>query len=70
MENNIVNQLMATYYIKLLKCGISEDSVNTLSEKYGDLIANASFSMKTDCGLAYDGSLVETALTILIVYVV
>lgn len=70
MENNTGNQWMATYYNKLVKCGISEDAVNALSEKYGDLIANASFSMKTDCGLAYDGSLVETALTKLTVYAV
>ena len=70
MENNTANQWTATYYNKLIKCGVSEEAVKTLSERYGNLIKNASFSMKSDCGLAYDGSLVEIALSKLTVYAV
>ena len=70
MENNTENQWLDTYYRKLGKCGISEEAINALVEKYGDIINKASFSTKTDCGLAYDGSLIETALTKLTVYAV
>ena len=70
MENNTENQWVDTYYRKLEKCGISEEAINALVEKYGDVINKASFSTKTDCGLAYDGSLIETALTKLTVYAV
>lgn len=70
MENNVTNKWVDTYYGKLVKCGISEESVAILKEKYGEAINNASFSTKTDAGLAYDGSLIETALTKLAVYAV
>lgn len=70
MENSTSNKWVDTYYGKLEKCGINVDSVNTLKEKYGNNINNASFSTTTDCGLAYDGSLIETVLTKLAVYAV
>lgn len=70
MENKTTNKWMDTYYEKLVKCGISEESVAILKERYGEAINNASFSTKNEAGLAYDGSLIETALTKLAVYAV
>lgn len=70
MENSTNNKWIDVYYEKLEKCGIDTDVVNILKEKYGDVLADASFSTTTDCGLAYDGSLIEIALTKLTVYAI
>ena len=61
MENNVTNKWVDTYYGKLVKCGISEESIVILKEKYGEAINNASFSTKTDAGLAYDPEAEEAA---------
>lgn len=59
-----------TYLKKLIACGVSEESCNKLREKYGDILYIASYSTKSDSGLAYEGSMIETALKKLAVFAV
>lgn len=59
MENKYFN----TYFKKLIASGISEDSCKQLKEKYGNLLNHASYNTKSESGLAYEGSLLETVLT-------
>ena len=47
------------YLKKLNQIGIDTDR---LAEKYGEKIADATFSINSDNGLAYDGALIETLL--------
>jgi hypothetical protein len=62
------NKWLKTFYEKLESNGVSKESVELLSEKYGEQLSNASYSTTTDNGMAYDGSLVEMALKKLTVY--
>lgn len=64
------NKWIETYYNKLEKAGINHESVEKLIAKYGDAINNASYSTTNESGMAYDGSLIEIALTKLASYAV
>ena len=67
MENS---NLIETYFKKLNQCGVSECSCEQLKEKYGDLLCVGSYSTTSDSGLAYEGSLIKTALKELAVFAV
>ena len=62
------NRYLGIYFSKLAACGISQDVCDKLIEFYGNALANASYATKTDSGLAYKGSLIETVLTKLAVF--
>lgn len=64
------NKNITTFYGKLENCGVSKESLDKLSEKYGSVIEKASFSTKNDCGLSGEGTLINTVLRKLTVYAV
>lgn len=62
MENR--NKTFELYLKKLNEYGVSEASCTMLYEKYGNKIANASYSLKNDANLAYIGSMVKMSFKI------
>lgn len=58
------------YFEKLATCGISRDTCDKLIEFYGNNLAKASYATKSNTGLAYAGSLIETILTKLTVFAI
>lgn len=64
------NKTFETYFQKLQACGISEEACLKLREKYGDVLHIASYGIKRDSGLAYEGSMIETSLRKLAVFAI
>lgn len=62
--------LFDVYFKKLSSCGVSDEACKLLRDKYGDLLHIASYNTTADSGLAYEGSLIETALKKLAVFAV
>jgi len=56
------------FFRKLSETGVSEDACDQLRETYGDVLSIGSFAQKQDSGLAYEGSLLETAIRRLAVF--
>lgn len=51
-----------TYFNKLIRFGVNEESVKLLKEKYGNSLKVASIASKSDSGCAYEGSLIEAVV--------
>ena len=56
------------YFQKLQETGVSEEACNKLRDTYGDVLSIGSFAVKADSGLAYEGSLLDTAVRRLAVF--
>ena len=65
MADKLTNYTL--YLKKLSQLGISTDK---LAEDYGDKLADATFSVNADSGLAFDGALISTILYKLTPYAV
>ena len=64
------NKDFEIYFEKLKACGVSEEACNKLIDKYGDILHIASYAANNNSGLAYEGSMIKTALKRLAVFAV
>jgi hypothetical protein len=56
------SKILDLYFRKLGETGIPEEACNRIRETYGDVLSIGSFAQKSDSGLAYEGSLLDTSL--------